>query len=94
MTSQPRSEEFHEEQAERDHQSRLKTLTRLLAFAQRQQMPAVVFLDIVEQLDLDEELDELAATSTERQERLAAARLALQLQLADRAEGELWPKGT
>jgi hypothetical protein len=80
MTTPPGNEARLEAQVAREIDDQKKTAVRLVSFAHRHQLTAVELVAIAQSLGLDEELDDLAGTSPERQRLLAAARAA-QLEL-------------
>lgn len=86
MTVAPHGEQREEERAERESVARQKTAVRLISYAQRQRLTADELVQMADMLELGIELDELAATSPERQRLLAAARARLQLQLTAAVE--------
>ena len=65
-----------EEQDEHDLQARRSALVSILELVERHQMAAVEFVEIIDILGLEAELDELVAGHPERQQRLADVRLA------------------
>jgi hypothetical protein len=74
MTEAPHNAERLEAQELREAGDRLKVMIRLLSYAHRHQVTGLELAWMVQALELDGELDQLAGTSTERQQRLADVR--------------------
>jgi hypothetical protein len=86
--SGPDGEAFLAAKEERSLEDQLKTAVRLISYAQRHQLSAVALIGMAEMLGLDEQLDELAATSPEHQRSIAAARAELARRIEDRRATE------
>ena len=68
-----------EEQQENDADNRRRALLTTIDYAQAHHLPAVEFVDIVDVLGMEEELDELAGGDPQRQRRLDDVRAQLEL---------------
>ena len=77
MTDAPNSEERHEAQLAREAVDRVLVLERVISYAQRHQLTAVELVEMADALELTVELEQLTATSAERQHLLVTARLKL-----------------
>lgn len=68
-----------EEQLENDTLNRRRALLTTIDYAQTSRAPATVFVDLVDVLGLEEELDELAGGDPQRQQRVNDVRAQLEL---------------
>jgi hypothetical protein len=79
----------NDDQDERDATNRMKTLVRLVTYAQANDIGAAELMNQVDQLGLELELAQLAGSQPERHRRIAAARAAAGLAELEEAVADM-----